>query len=223
MTEFDDIHGSLKAIAGESLAVLFPPPDLSLVEGGSPPSGKYDAEIHANLCRMRFLGLSNNAAARAVGIHPSTLSQWLRDRPKLDADMETAGQLSNAHAAMLLREMMKGGGPTALQAVKFFLSTHAEEFRERQTLQIEAGDSLELVNAIRTQMYGLPIIDVPAEPMADVGDRGFGGEAPEDAVLPPPPVALPEPIGEPVAPTAAEGVPSGGRGAEPLLLEVQDL
>jgi len=125
-TTFDRIQDAFRDLADQSLQVLFP---VEMPTGGLNRRDVYSCELHAKLCRCKFLGLSDRAAAKMIGLHPSTVTQLKRRYPKLAADMDSAAELANAHAALLLRGLMEGGGPTAFQAVKFFLTTHSPEFK----------------------------------------------------------------------------------------------
>ena len=97
--------GSLAEIAAESLKLLIPvePP-----AGGIIPHGGYCAVTHAKICQMKFIGLSDAATAKALKISLGTLRAWKSRYPKLRCDMEAACELSNAHAAALLRKMREG-------------------------------------------------------------------------------------------------------------------
>lgn len=92
------VADSLADIAAESLKLLIP---VDSVADGIVPAGKYCAVMHAKLCRMKFLGLPDTAAAKAVAISPSALRDCREKYPKLACDMDSAVELANAHAAMV--------------------------------------------------------------------------------------------------------------------------
>lgn len=163
VTRLESLDDEMRILIERSLEMLIP------VEAQPPPvdgrySSKYNSFVHAKLCRMRLLGLSNSSAANACGISAPTLAVWLRKYPKLSSDLDSATNLANAHAALLLRRMMQGNDATAFQAVKLFLTTHAPEFRERSTVDIGVAESPEnVVDQIRRGMYGI-VDDVPVKP-----------------------------------------------------------
>ena len=169
---FEALDAQTKALIDRSLEFLVPvepqPPS------SAPVLSDYDSFIHAKLCRVRLLGLSNTSAARACGISPSTLSVWMKQRPKLALDMDSASELANAHAALLLRSMMKGDGPVAFNAVKFFLSTRSTDFRERAVVELTTSDPADVIRNIREGMYGLstdlPVLDAVLSPSSSAGD-----------------------------------------------------
>jgi hypothetical protein len=180
---FVSVRKALQGIAEESLRVLWPT-DVSAAM--FPTTGKYSPHLHAQICRMKFLGLGDAAAAKAVRIAPETLRSWKVKFPRLAADMDTASELSNAHAATLLREMMNGGGPTAFQAVKFFLSTHSPDFQEKQRIEVDVSTD-SMVRAIRTRLYGLPDAAVAAagsDATAGADTDGDSAGVPELAGVP---------------------------------------
>ena len=110
----------------------------------------YGAVIHSKLLRLKMLGITDANCAKAAGLNPKTVARWLTRYPMLRIDMDRAEQSAVARAAKRLFELMDDDGPVALNAVKFFLSTHAEEFRERAELHLRAKpDTAELIKAIR--------------------------------------------------------------------------
>lgn len=148
---------------------------IELILGGLPDdTGLYNPETHARLCRLKLLGLSDSTAARAVGVPPEKFSEWIRTYPKLRDDIRKAEALSVGQAAALLRAMMHGEGPVALQAVKFFLSTRAPEFKEKTEVEITNVDHESIRKAIRSNMYGLNDESEPParEPETDNGRAG---------------------------------------------------
>jgi len=117
----------------------------------------YGAIIHGELCRMKMLGLSDINAAKAVGLSARQLQRWCDRYPMLKKDLDRAAQLVNAKVAQLLFKMMGEKGPVGLNAIKFFLSTHAEEFRERAEVNLNThGGLAELESAIRS-VYGVDV------------------------------------------------------------------
>ncbi len=117
--------------------------------------GKYCPTAHAELCRFKMIGLSTANACKAVGIHRTTLDSWLDVHPALRTDLSKAEQLANAEVAKLLFGCMSEGGPVGLNAIKFFLSTHAEEFRERQILELQSAEDPDIIKKITQELYGL--------------------------------------------------------------------
>lgn len=148
----DQMRAAFRDIADQAVKLFIPAPWGVAPAGGG--FGKYDAEMHARLCRCKFLGLSDRASARACGVGEGTLKNWLEKYPRLKLEMQQAADLANAHAAVLLRGLMEGGGPTALQAIKFFLSTHSREYQPKQKIEVQV-DQKETVRLIRQQLYGL--------------------------------------------------------------------
>ena len=148
---------------------------IELILGGLPDdTGLYNSETHARLCRLKLLGLSDSTAARAVGVPPEKLSEWVRRYPKLRDDIKKAEALSVGQAAALLRAMMHGEGPIAFQAVKFFLSTRSPEFKEKTEVEISTVDHEAVRKAIRSNMYGLSEESEPParEPETNNGHAG---------------------------------------------------
>jgi hypothetical protein len=119
--------------------------------------------------------------------------------------MDMAAQLANAHAAVLLRALMEGDGPTALQAIKLFLTTHAPEYKERQTIEVSI-DHQEVVRVIRTNLYGLgntvDEFEGSSLPILDADDAAV--EEAEASKWIEPLLALPEPPEVPKPPELIE-------------------
>jgi len=163
---FETLDAQTRDLIDRSLQLLVPVEPQPHASG--PVLSGYDAFIHADLCRMVLLGLSRSSAARACGISPSTLSIWLKRTPKLALDMDSAAGLSTAHVALLLRNMMTGRDTVAFNAVKFYLSTHAPEFKERTVVEVDNTDPTDVMRQIRQRMYGLngdlPMVDVEPPP-----------------------------------------------------------
>ena len=135
---------------------LLCPPDLS-VTTPIHENSKYSPLAHAQLCRMRMLGMSNTTAAKAAGISTSTLTAWIERYPKLAHDLEQADALKSAHVMVLLQQMMVADGTTAFSAVRLYLETHAPEFRRIQTLELQVPENPEQArDQIRQGLYGLP-------------------------------------------------------------------
>lgn len=116
--------------------------------------GKYSNEIHAELCRMKLLGMSNQTAAQAVGISPSTLSKWIREIPQLESDLEQCAAIALSEVSKRLFQLMDTDGPTAFQAVRLFLTTRSEEFREKSEITTTHVNQVQMGIAIR-QIYGI--------------------------------------------------------------------
>jgi len=104
---------------------------------------------------------------------------WRQRYPKLADDMHTAASLGIAHSAAILQGLMQGGGPTAFNAVRLHLTTHAPEFAEKQHVEI-TGDVQHTIRTIRSALFGLsdasgeeaagaeasgPILDAEVEPL----------------------------------------------------------
>jgi len=138
---------------GEALAELIPI-DPGVVLSGADPRTGYNGAVHIALCRLRVLGFSNNEAARACGLTPRMLGEWLNLYPKLQADMFRAAELGKSRAASKLFELMGGDGMVAFNAVKFFLSTHSPEFKETQEVRV-TSDPKDVIAQIREQIYGI--------------------------------------------------------------------
>jgi len=74
---------------------------------GEPPAGKYCSVMHAELVRMKILGLSDQEAAQSAGISAETLRRWRVRHSKLNYDLDQAFDLSTAQAAAILRKLME--------------------------------------------------------------------------------------------------------------------
>ena len=159
----EQIKAGLADLAEQSLKFLWPDKIV-----GCPPVGKYDAAMHARVCRAKMFGLSDRAVARSVGVSFVTLSNWRKRHAGLDADMNMAAEMANEHAAILLRKLMHGDGPTAFQSIKFFLRTHSPEFQEKQRVEIQV-DHKETIRLIRENLYGLGPSEASASLSGDVG------------------------------------------------------
>lgn len=117
---------------------------------------KYTPMIHSKLVKFKMLGMSNEQCARAVKISPDTLSNWIELNPVLAEDMEQASALSVSRAIRRLHEMMNGDGPSAFQAIRFFLSSRTKEFKEKSEVEVRQIDSREIAVSIQT-LYGIAI------------------------------------------------------------------
>lgn len=190
----DCLREAFRDLSEEAAAVLYP---TEAPCGGLNRRDSYSCELHGKLCRRKLLGLSDRAAAKSLGMSNKTLTLLKRRYPKLAIDMDSAAEMSNAHAALLLRGLMEGGGPTAFQAIKFFLTTHSPEFKEVQDVNVHV-DVGQTIRHIRTGLYGLPdqpgdgsdpagqedvseLIDAPAE---QVGQAAVPAEVPADVPSP---------------------------------------
>jgi len=173
---FRPVMQALKDIADESLKILMP---IEPHVNGLRPCGKYNSLMHARLCRLKMLGLSDANSARSLGLSFQTIKAWRERYPKLADDMHTAASLGIAHAAAILQGLMQGSGPTAFNAVRFYLTTHAPEFAEKQHVEI-TGDVQHTIRTIRSALFGLsddsgeeagaatasgPILDAEVEPL----------------------------------------------------------
>lgn len=155
----DEMRAVFAEIAEQAAALLFPPPDEIPTSVGD--RWTYDGRMHGKLCRAKFLGLSDTAAARTCGLSLNELESMRERHPRLDEDMDAAADLATAHAAALLRGLMEGKGPTALQAIKFYLRTHSPEYQEKRTVEVNV-DQRETIRLIRENLYGL--VDVEPGP-----------------------------------------------------------
>lgn len=180
-----DLDGQVMELLGAGLDSMVPV-DPSVTAAGLTRPWKYDASMHAKLCQMRFLGMTEGESARACGISPVTLGHWLREMPQLKADMDRAGELSKTRAALRLQQLMDGDGVVAFQAVKFYLTTHSEAFQERQHVHVEGGgDRAALVARIRESVYGIVVRkDEAGEGVSRVGGEGGGVDGSDRALLP---------------------------------------
>lgn len=192
----DDVLGPLDALderirkaIDTSLSLLVPVEPQPVRYDDDKSGTKYDAFKHAQLCRMKILGLSDTAAARAVGIAPLTLKNWLERRPKLVFDLAHAAELANAQAALLLRGLMHGNDATAFNAIKLFLTTHSPEYRERTVVEVVPSEPGEVLDKIRRGMYGIeedqPLPDAVLLTPASIGDECRESPASGDGELAP--------------------------------------
>ncbi len=155
----DGVRDQVNELLGISLEAAFPV-DFNI--GKPDPNSKYSPMVHAQLCRMRFLGLNDRECGESVGITANTLKKWLGRYPRLAVEMAQAQKLSMTRAAIRLQQLMLDpNGTVSLNAVKFYLSSQSESFRERQELTIKP-DLSEAVRQIK-DMYGLKQ-DEPFEP-----------------------------------------------------------
>lgn len=191
-SEVISIADQVDRLLGEALEIAIPPEENVTASGISPMS-KYCGLIHAQLCRLRFLGFNNHECSQGVGISSGTLQTWLGKYPKLRSDMDRAEQLSKSRAAVRLQELMTENNMTGFNAVKFFLSTHSEPFREKQKLEV-TDDRAALIRKIRQNIYGLsdddsdpavPLleVDVKTEDDADQPPQGHRGEVGNDLLV----------------------------------------
>jgi len=141
---------------------------------------QYGAVAHSKLLRLKMLGLSDANCAKAAGINRKTLAKWQDRYPMLVADMERAEQLAVVGAARRLFALMGDNGPVGLNAVKFFLGTHADEFREKTELHLRAEPNLaELAEVIRN-VYGVQMPESGESSDPGSGDAPPGLPAPGD-------------------------------------------
>jgi transposase-like protein len=116
----------------------------------------YDSFIHVRLCRFRVAGLSVKECARAVGISPQALNDWIKRFPRLDADLARAAALATTRAALLLQALMEHDNNVGLQAVKFFLETHSPAFRPRSPLdRTDKATTRDVAVFIRETIFGI--------------------------------------------------------------------
>jgi hypothetical protein len=119
----------------------------------------YSAVVHAKICRFKLLGMSDKAAAAAAGVGVRKLSNWTKKYPGLEADMAQAEQLTVAEVARMLMEFMGEKGMVGFQAVKYFLSTHSDTFKEESTVNVRTRiNDEEVADAVR-KVYGIEMHD----------------------------------------------------------------
>lgn len=167
------IETSLAEIIESSMQLLIPVAPMGGAEIS--PNSKYSPVIHAKICRMKMLGMNDASIAKAIGVTKKTLEQWQARYPRLVADMEQAESLTNAHTVLLLRKMMESSDASAFQAIKFWLTTHMEEFQEKQRIELSTT-AADTVRNIREHIYGLPPANSPPNsgggtPAASEGDE----------------------------------------------------
>lgn len=84
--------------------------------------------------------------------------------------MQQAAQLTNSEVVQLLIKAMDERGPVGLNAVKFFLSTRTDEFREKADVTVHATTPDEVAQAIRG-IYGVALdgkkLPAPADDASD--------------------------------------------------------
>lgn len=161
----------LRDVGKQIDALMFPVEPV--IDRDVHPSSPYDALMHAKLCRFRCAGLTLGECAKAAGISPTTLSNWLKRYPRLEADLDRALALSTTRAAMLLQGMMTGNDAVAFQAVKFFLTSRSSAFRERAPKDNAAAKSARDVAVfIRETVFGI----TEHENNNNDGDRHLQGQ-----------------------------------------------
>lgn len=151
------IREMMQGIAKQQIELMTPRPILA---GSIVPSGKYDGAMHARLISLKTIGLTNAHIAQAAGIAPGTLSGWCEKYPMLKAQLEQAASLAIASAGTLLQAIMLGDDDKAFRAVRFFLESHAAEFRTKAKPDL-SDDLRTLAETIRESIYGLPPRKLP--------------------------------------------------------------
>jgi|GEM_PF-4351390 len=107
-----------------------------------------------DLCRFVALGLSEQSAARAIGISVQTLKAWKREIPGVMEEIVRARYLAIGAVASILRMfMVSENDAVALRATEFFLKTRSKEFREKQEVEVEF-DTTSLQRKIKEDLYG---------------------------------------------------------------------
>jgi len=146
----------LNSLADDILAQIIPPESVGpeTVDHWPGPAGSYTTTRHAKACQMKILGLSDRETAKIVGVKPKDIQTWREQWPKFDSDLRQAEAISVAFAASVLRKLMAGEGPAALNAIKFFLKTHAEEFRDDTEFTAKISYQ-ETADIIRNIVYGI--------------------------------------------------------------------
>lgn len=169
----DEITTQLETMSESSaLAALQLLDPLLIVERSGDPSTdgtKYSIVAHSELCRFKMLGMTDANAARALGIAPKTLMAWGERFPQLRRDLQQAAQLATAHVTGMLFGLMSDSGPVALNAIKFWLSSRTDEFKEKAELAITTAAGVgEIENAIR-HVYGVELEPKSSGDADDVG------------------------------------------------------
>lgn len=159
--------GPNEAPAMQSILELLDPICITQRTNGA-VSGQYNPIIHGKLCRYKMLGLSIANCAKAVGITPQMLYSWLQQHEQLAIDMQQAEQLAVAEIVKLLMAAMNQPGPVGLNAIKFFLSSRTEEFREKRETEVRVVSPAE-IRRVAAQMYGLDD-DSPDEIEGELSD-----------------------------------------------------
>jgi hypothetical protein len=148
-----EIVSELSTEARRLAEIAFP---AEIILSCAPDGEPYNAETHAKICRLKMLGLNNETVAKAIGVRASMLTEWSQRFPKLKTDLERAEALCVGSAAAILQQLMREGGSTGIQAVKYFLSCRSSEFKERTEVEIRTSMTREeIVRTIRVQMYGI--------------------------------------------------------------------
>jgi hypothetical protein len=76
-----------------------------------------------------MVGLDWTNAAQCAGISVRALQNWRNDEPEIDAELQA---VKSQTVAVVAAELMKRIRMGDMQAIKFWLSTRAPEFREKR-------------------------------------------------------------------------------------------
>jgi transcriptional regulator with XRE-family HTH domain len=114
----------------------------------------FNDEKLIDLCRMVALGLTEQSAAKAIGISVKTLQRWKANIAGVAEEISRAKHLATGAVTAILRHLMTSeNDAVALRAVEFFLTRRSKEFREKQDIEIEF-DMARLQKKIRDEIYG---------------------------------------------------------------------
>lgn len=124
-------------------------PQAPLYEGS-----EFNDDKLIDICRFIAFGLSEQNAARAIGISHETLKRWKKSIPGVAEEMARARYLAVGAVASILRALMVSENEKiALQAVQFYLKTRSREFREKQDIEVEI-DVAKIQEKVRRDLYG---------------------------------------------------------------------
>ncbi len=170
--------------------------------------GKYNPRMHASLCRMKCLGLSDSEAANAVGVTPQTVKLWRNRYPALAVQMNESSGLAVVYASSVVHRLMAGDGPTAFRAAKFFLDTHTESYKTKKRVEVTI-ERAETMRQIQQDVYGITwkapslapdrVLDAETE---DVQPAAALAELGVDISPPPEPPVMPSRV-PPISPGSA--------------------
>ena len=150
--QLEYVHDMMREIAQQQVTLMAVP---KILEGSVETKGKYDGAMHSRLVSLKSIGLTDSHIAEAAGIAPATLSKWRDKYPMLRNQLEQAASLAIASAGTLLQAMMLGDDDRAFRAAKFFLESHAAEFRNQAKADLSADLSV-LAATVRERIYGMP-------------------------------------------------------------------
>lgn len=107
-----------------------------------------------DVCRLLSLGLSMENACRAACIPRNTLQLWRDQDPGIDREIKRAKAMAIGAVTKLLRQLMTSTNEAvALNAIKFWLSTRVNEFKEKHEVEIEV-DLAKVHRRVVQDIYG---------------------------------------------------------------------